>query len=157
MSHHLAQINVATLLAPLDDPASHGFRDNLDRINMLGESQPGFVWRAVGDGFDSATPAGLHDPLLLINLTVWESVEALTAFAYRTDHRAFVRGRHQWFAPMDEAYLALWWEPVGRRPTMTEAFARLDHLRAHGPTEHAFDFKTRFGAPSALAFRAEAS
>jgi hypothetical protein len=39
-SYHLAQLNVARLLAPLDSPVLVDFVGNLDRINALAESSP---------------------------------------------------------------------------------------------------------------------
>jgi uncharacterized protein DUF3291 len=147
---HLAQFNVARLAAPLEAPASAGFRDNLDRINALAEASPGFIWRATGDGFDSDRPATDIDPMVLANLSVWESAEALAAFAYRSAHAAFVKDRHQWFEPATEPWLVLWWLPAGTLPSRLDAFARLDHLRAHGPTAYAFDFRTRSPAPDLL-------
>jgi hypothetical protein len=149
-SLHLAQINVARLKAPLEAPESRGFAQALDHINALAEAQPGFVWRAVGEGFDSAAPVTGEDPQLLTNLSVWESLEALAAFAFRTEHRDFVRRRADWFEPASGPYLALWWAPAETRPDRTEGFARLDHLRAHGPSRFAFDFKTRFPAAAEL-------
>lgn len=143
----LAQYNVATLKAPLDDPASREFRDALDHINALGESQPGFVWRAKGEGFDSATPAPDQDPFYIVNLTVWESAETLAAFAYRTEHRLYVRNREAWFHTRPGPSFVLWWIPEGHTPTDAEGEARLAELTAFGPTERAFDFANRYPSP----------
>ncbi len=143
----IAQVNVAKLIAPLDDPRIDDFREALDHINRLGESQPGFVWRAKGAGFDATDCRVWDDPEVLINATVWDSIEQLAAFAYRTEHRHFVRRRLEWFAQMDEAFQAIWWIPTGQIPTLDNCVERLVHLRANGPTPYAFDFKTRFAAP----------
>ncbi len=143
---HLAQFNIARLAAPIEAPASAEFREALDRINALAEASPGFVWRARGAGFDSEDPATDLDPMILANLSVWESVEALAAFAYRTAHSHFVRNRLAWFEPNLEPYQAMWWIPAGALPSREEALGRLDHLRAHGASAQAFDFKTRFPA-----------
>ena len=143
----LAQYNVATLKAPLDSPESADFRNALDTINALGEAQPGFVWRAKGEGFDSATPAPEQDPEYIVNLTVWESAETLAAFAYRTEHRLYVRNREAWFHPRPGPSFVLWWIPEGHTPTDVEGEARLADLAAHGPTDRAFDFANRFPAP----------
>ncbi len=144
---HLAQFNIARLAAPIDAPQSAEFREALDRINAIAEAAPGFVWRAVGAGFDSETPAQDIDPMILANLSVWESAETLAAFAYRTGHSHFVKHREHWFEPAAAPYQALWWTPVGTIPDRAEAFARLDHMRANGPSPHAFDFATRVPAP----------
>jgi hypothetical protein len=144
---HLAQFNVARLSAPIEAPDSAEFRAALDEINALAEASPGFVWRATGIGFDSEKPACDIDPMILANLSVWESAEALAAFAYRSAHGGFVRRGHLWFEAGAEAQVVMWWIPAGAPPTRAEAFERLDRLRAHGACDQAFDFKTRFPAP----------
>ncbi|HEX3915963.1 MAG TPA: DUF3291 domain-containing protein [Caulobacteraceae bacterium] len=149
-AYHLAQVNFGRLLAPVDDPRIDDFRNNLARINALADVQPGFVWRLTGVGDDATDirPNGA-DPLLAINVSVWESAEHLAAFVYRSEHRDFVRRRHEWFQPATATILALWWVPAGERPDPVECYQRLLHLRAKGPTPHAFDFKHRFPAPAA--------
>jgi len=145
---HLAQFNVAHLIAPIGAPASAGFREALDAINALAEASPGFVWRATGTGFDSEIPATDVDPMLLANLSVWESAEALAAFAYRSAHGGFVKRGDAWFERSDLPQVVMWWIPAATLPSRDEAFARLGRLRAEGPSEHAFDFKSRFPAPA---------
>ena len=140
----LAQINVARLSTPLDSPEVADFRNGIDVMNALAEGSPGFVWRGVGEGFD----AEASDDPMLVNVSVWESVEQLAAFAYRTDHRHFVRRGHEWFERPTEAWLTLWWIPAGAFPALDDAFERLDHLRRYGPTAHAFTFAERFAAPA---------
>jgi hypothetical protein len=145
----LAQVNIGRLLAPIDDPLIDEFRGNLGRINALADAQPGFVWRLTGAGDDASDIRPIEsDPLLAVNLSVWESVEQLAAFAYRTEHREFVRRRHEWFRPATAAILALWWVPAGERPEPANAVGRVFHLREHGPTPHAFTFAQRFPAPA---------
>ena len=145
----LAQVNVAKLTAPLGDPRIADFRNALERINRLGEAQPGFVWRAQGAGFDATDCRVFDDPEILINATVWESLEHLAAFAYRSEHRDFLRRRLDWFEAAAEASVAIWWLPAGRVPSLDDCVERLTHIRAHGPTPFAFDFRTRFPAPDA--------
>ena len=145
---HLAQFNIARLSAPIDAPRTAEFRDALDRINALADASPGFVWRATGTGFDSEIPADDIDPMILANLSVWESAEALAAFAYRSDHTSYLRRGKQWFEPSDGAYQVLWWIAAGGLPSRDEAFAKLEQLRARGASIDAFDFRTRFPAPA---------
>jgi hypothetical protein len=144
---HLAQFNVARLIAPIEAPQSAEFREALEEINALAEASAGFVWRATGAGFDSEIPATDVDPLLLANLSVWESAETLAVFAYRSAHGDFVKRGKQWFEPAAEAYLVMWWIAAGTVPSREEAFARLERLRAEGPSREAFDFRSRFPAP----------
>lgn len=153
----IAQVNVAKLIAPLDDPRIDDFREALEHINLLGESQPGFVWRAKGEGFDATDCRVFGDPDILINATVWDSIEQLAAFAFRTEHRQFVRRRLEWFEPHTEAFQAIWWIPAGQIPTLDDCVERLLHLRANGPTPYAFDFKTRFPALSSASEPAPSS
>jgi hypothetical protein len=80
------------------------------------------------------------DPRLLPNLTVWDNVQALERFVWRTLHRRFYLRRTEWFEPIDIP-LVLWWIPAGHRPPLAEGVARLDHLRAHGPSKHAFGWE----------------
>ncbi len=153
---HLAQFNVATLRHPLEAPESTGFREALDHINALAEASPGFVWRAKGEGFDSALPADGQDPNYLLNLSVWDTAEALAAFVYRTDHRDYVRDRAQWFLPSVGPSFVLWWIPAGELPDGVEGARRLKLLAELGSTSEAFDFRSRFPAPD-LAFSADAN
>ena len=145
---HLAQLNVARAVAPIDDPRLAGFVERLDEINRLAEASPGFVWRL-------ASPAGnatdLHptgDPLVIVNLTVWESPEALHAFTYRSDHRTVFARRFDWFERWPGPSICLWWQPAGTLPAIEDALRRLDHLAEHGPTPEAFTFKQAFPAPA---------
>jgi Domain of unknown function (DUF3291) len=91
--------------------------------------------------------AVFDDDSFIVNVTVWESIEALAEFAYHSPHREVMRRRRKWFEKMAEAYLALWWVPVGHVPTVDEAEERLLHLRRHGPTPYAFTFRTPLAPP----------
>ncbi len=146
---HLAQYNIARLLAPLDDPRLADFVDGLERINTLGDRSPGFVWRHQGADGNSTSVRVRGDDAIIINLTVWESVEAVFEYAYRTAHVEMFRRRREWFEEPTSAYLVMWWIPAGHIPSIEEADERLDYLREHGPTTEAFTFKQHFPAPSA--------
>lgn len=141
---HLAQLNVGRLRAPLDDPRIDDFRSNLDRINALAEASPGFVWRLQDSSGDATGIRVSDDELEIINLTVWESIGVLAEFTYRTAHAEFLRRRREFFEPPTQPILCLWWIPEGTFPTVEGALARLEHLRAHGPTPTAFTFRHRF-------------
>jgi hypothetical protein len=145
---HLAQINVARLLAPIEAPETADFAAALAPVNAQADAAPGFVWRLQTDSGDATAVRASDDPLLIVNLTVWESVEALEAFAYRDDsHLAVLRRRREWFERPTEAATALWWVPAGHVPTLDEALARLAVLRARGPSPAAFTFRERFPVP----------
>jgi len=145
MEWHLAQLNIGRLRAPTDDPSLAEFMVGLDPINALADATPGFVWRLqTEDGNATAIRPYEGDELMAINLSVWESMEALAGFVYRSDHAAFLRRRSQWFERLAEAYVVLWWIPAGTIPTVDEALARLERLRTSGPTPEAFTFRQPF-------------
>jgi hypothetical protein len=142
--HQLALLNVARLVAPLDSPTLADFVANLDPVNAAADGAPGFVWRHQDDNGNSTSVRMLDDDMLIVNLAVWESIEALEAYAYSGAHFEMLRRRREWFERMAEPYVVLWWVEAGHRPSTAEAEARLVHLRAHGPSEHAFTFRQRF-------------
>jgi hypothetical protein len=136
---HLAQVNIARMRAPLDDPSMLAFASRIDEINALAEADSGFVWR-----WTDSNNGPFDAPDLLFNLSVWTSVETLRAYAYRSEHAQLFRDRLQWFHSSEGPTLALWWIPAGHRPTPGESKERLDHLAVHGPTPVAFTFKQPF-------------
>ncbi len=117
------------------------FVARLDEINALADRSPGFVWRLQTDDGDATSIRVFPEPLILVNLSVWESIEALRAFTYRSAHTAVMRRRAEWFERMDEAHVVLWWVPAGTVPTLYEAKERLERLRADGPSPEAFTFR----------------
>lgn len=145
--YDLAQINIGRMLAPLDDPLMEGFVTQLDTINALADASPGFVWRLQTEDGNATSVRAYADERIIVNMSVWESLEALTAFVYASAHRPVMAQRRRWFARFDGPYMALWWVPRGHIPTVTEARERLDHLRAHGPTPFAFTAKQPFAPP----------
>jgi hypothetical protein len=142
---HLALFNIARLVAPMDDPRIDDFRNNLDPINALAEQSPGFVWRLQDDSGNATNITPYPDPMVITNMAVWESIDQVADFTYRSGHLELLRRRREFFEHDDQPYLVLWWIPEGHLPTMQEAMARLDHLRQHGPTPYAFTFRHRFG------------
>jgi hypothetical protein len=154
VDYALAQVNIGRLVAPLDSAQLAGFVSQLDAVNALADAAPGFVWRLqTEDGNATALRAFEEDAEgsdggILVNMSVWESVEALAAYVYGDAHLAVLRRRREWFEHMKDAYAALWWIPRGHVPTVAEAEDRVKHLRAHGPTPYAFTFKVRFPAPN---------
>jgi len=144
----LAQLNIATMKESLKSPSMADFVANLDRINALAESSPGFVWRLQTEEGDATALRPLGDAML-VNMSVWRDVPSLRNFVYRSTHAEIVRRRHDWFARMAAAYLVMWWVPRGHRPSITQAIERLALLRQHGPSPEAFTFRSAFRAPDA--------
>jgi hypothetical protein len=144
---HLAQVNIGRVRAALDDPIMKGFKDQLDPINALADRSPGFVWRLQTEDGNAMAIRPYEDERMAINMSVWASLDALQQFVYKSAHVAPLKDRKQWFEPMDGPILALWWIPAGHIPTVAEAQERLAHLAQHGPTAHAFTFRTPFPSP----------
>jgi len=145
---HLAQLNVGRLRAPIDDPLIDDFRNNLEPVNALAEASPGYVWRLQDESGDATSIKAFDDDLEILNLTVWESIDALADFAYRSGHVELLRRRREWFEAPTQPIMCLWWIPEGTIPTVDDAIARLEHLRRHGPTATSFTFRTRFAPES---------
>ncbi|MCI0553538.1 MAG: DUF3291 domain-containing protein, partial [Anaerolineae bacterium] len=139
-----AQVNIARMNAPLDDPMMAGFVARLEEINALADRSPGFVWRLQTSEGNATYLRPYDDDRILFNLSVWESIEHLQQYVYRSAHAELLRQRHEWFEKFAKAYLALWWVPAGHIPSVDEAKQRLAHLDTHGPTPFAFTFKNTF-------------
>jgi len=128
--------------AALDSPVMEGFVARLDEINALADRSPGFVWRLQTDEGNATYLRPYDDERILFNLSVWESVDALKEYVYKTAHAELLRQRRDWFEQFDRAFVALWWVPAGHVPGIDEAKKRLAHLEEHGPSQFAFTFKT---------------
>jgi hypothetical protein len=151
MSFQLAQLNIARLRHPLDHPAIADFVNGLEEINALAEQSPGFVWRLKTEsGNATNVEHPWSDPLVLVNMSVWQSPDDLKAFVYRTQHLEYYLRRADWFEKPAQAHYVLWWIPEGHVPTLEEAKERLDHYRVHGATAHAFWFGKLFPAGDAV-------
>jgi hypothetical protein len=149
-TYQLAQLNIARMRAPLESAVMAGFVALLDEVNALAESSPGFVWRLKGDGNDATSLRPFDDDYVIVNMSVWESIDDLRGYVYKSAHASAMRRRREWFEQFGSAYVVLWWVEAGHIPTVGEAKARLVHLEAHGPTADAFTFKQPFAAPVSL-------
>ena len=146
MQYQLAEINIATFRVPMSDPVNAEFIANLDRVNALAESAPGFVWRFVGEGNNALDVQAFDNPNTAINMSVWQDLDSLANFVYRNEgHREIMRRRREWFDRM-EFHLALWWVPAGHLPTIAEGKARLQTLARVGSSAEAFLFNKPFPA-----------
>ena len=143
MTYHLAHLNIAKLLKPINHPDSAPFYNNVGRINQLAEQSDGFVWRLIDEAGDPAHPSH-QDPLVIATLSVWENLDALKSFSFQTEHGDFVKKRREWFEKLDYAYVVLWYVEAGHQPNLTEALERLKYLQNNGDTSHAFSFRKAF-------------
>lgn len=138
---HIAELNIGRLLAAPEDPRVAQFIDNIDRINGLGKRMPGFCWIMESEDSSGAGNTGTRvtdDPRMISNLTVWETVDHLKHFVNGTLHRVFMEKRREWFEVMEPAHFVMWHVPAGHEPSIDEGLERLEHLRAHGESNHAF-------------------
>jgi hypothetical protein len=144
-NYHLAQVNIGRIKAPLSSSVMAGFMNRLDEINAIADRSPGFVWRLqTDDGNATYFRPYPEDDRLLLNMSVWESVEALRSFVFQTTHVELLRQRREWFEQFAGVYAALWWIPTGHKPGIDEAKKRLAWLDDRGPTEFAFTFQSVF-------------
>jgi len=149
--YHIAQINIARMLAPLTDPVMADFVNNIDRINAIAEQSAGFVWRLQTDEGDATALRVFDDEWLIVNMSMWASVDALFDYTYKSDHVEIYRRRRDWFSKMDSHHMAMWWVPADQTPTTDDARKKLAYIDAYGPTPHAFTFKQRFTVAEMLA------
>jgi hypothetical protein len=148
MTHHIAQLNVGRPVAAMTEPAMADFVADLDRINALADAAPGFVWRLQDDD-GNATGMRPFGPELMVNLSVWESIEALREYVYRSPHLTLLQRRREFFVhDPGEVFAVLWWVPAGDLPTVDEAWRRLELLRTEGPGPGAFTFRAPHPPPS---------
>jgi len=145
-NYHIAQINIAQMLAPIDDPLMAEFVAQLAPVNALADTSPGFVWRLQTEEGD-ATSLQVYDDMIIVNMSVWESIESLREYAYRSGHVGVMKHRTKWFGRFNGPYVALWWVSAGHIPTPEEGKERLEHLRKNGNSPYAFSFKNVFPAP----------
>ncbi|MEU6088080.1 DUF3291 domain-containing protein [Streptomyces sp. NPDC047085] len=148
-AYELAEVNIARLKFPLDSPELKDFVEALDPVNAMADAADGFVWRLQSDTGNATDIPVLGDEWLVVNMSVWRDMNALTAFMYQGQHRELLARRREWFERLEEAVTTLWWVPAGHRPTVAEAEERLLHLRAHGATPYAFTLRTSFPAQEA--------
>lgn len=143
----LAQINIGRLVAPKGDPRLQPFFDALDRVNALADCSPGFVWRLQDGEGNSMGISSSSDPLLNINMSVWESTEALFDFVYRSAHAPVMAERRNYFQRFNGHYQSLWWIRAGTLPSVNDGLSRLWLLDQTGPSPYAFTFKTCYPEP----------
>ena len=149
MTYQLAEINVAKAKAEMDDPLMHGFVSRLDEINALAEDSPGFVWRLKDESGDATELRYFDDPLVIVNMSVWEDVASLKHYTYNTMHVEVFKQRKQWFELFGKPHFVMWWIPAGHVPSAQEAQEKLEYIHTNGPSADAFNFSKTFDPPQA--------
>ena len=143
----LAQLNIADTLHAIDSEALSGFTSRIDAINALADRATGFVWRLKDDGPEdgalSLRMEGLG-PDTLVNMSVWEGIESLYHFVYKTAHTKVMSEERKNFHRMPTEHMVLWWVDAGHKPDLDEAYEKLVLLRETGPSPDAFSFAIPF-------------
>jgi Domain of unknown function (DUF3291) len=150
-SYHIAQLNIAKMLAPSDSEVMAGFMARLDEINALADTAEGFVWRLQSEDGDATSIRAFDDDMLLVNMSVWENIEALHDYSYKTVHAELIKQRRDWVSKMEKPHLVLWWVAAGHIPSVEEAKEKLAHINEHGASPLAFSFSKRFTIENLLA------
>jgi Domain of unknown function (DUF3291) len=148
MTHHPAQINIARLSAPIDDPQIAEFVAQLEPIKALVDQATGFVWRLKLESGNDTDIAYNDDPFVIVNMSVWESIEMLRNYAYKSDHAKVFRDRAKWFEKMDKPSRCLWWIPVGHITSVAEGRERQEPYQKHGAMAYSFWFSQHFPQPT---------
>ncbi|PWK22960.1 uncharacterized protein DUF3291 [Arcicella aurantiaca] len=145
MKKLLAQLNIARMQSnSIDDPLMADFVSQIDTINALAESSKGFVWRLKDDEGNATNIHPFDDERVIVNMSVWESIEDLMEYAYKSAHALVMKDRGKWFEKFGKPSMVLWYIDEGHIPTTQEARERLEFFQQSGASEFAFDFKNRF-------------
>jgi hypothetical protein len=142
--YQLAQINIAKLLEPIDSPLLEDFVADLDRINAIAENSDGFIWRLKSEKGNALSINPYNDDSFIVNVSVWENVDALKNFVYRSGHVEVFMKRKKWFESIKTPHMAMWWIIENEFPTPKMCKERLDFLTKHGESIEAFSFKNIF-------------
>ncbi|KAA5821133.1 DUF3291 domain-containing protein [Algibacter amylolyticus] len=150
--YHLAEVNIAKRLAPMDDPIMQDFVNNVDKMNAIADASEGFIWRLKDEDKDEAIFV-FKDDSIIINLSVWENLDALFNYTYKSGHIEVFKRKKEWFSKMKLMHMAFWYVPKGYEPTFQDAKHRLDYLNTYGDTPYAFSFKNKFSLAEALTYK----
>ena len=142
--YHLAQLNIAKMLAPIDDPLMQEFVNNLEKVNGIADGSPGFVWRLETDEGDATAIRVFDNDMLLVNMSVWQSIDDLKSFVYGSFHKEILKRKKEWFDKFEGAYQVMWWVKPGTEPSVPEAEARLLYLQENSESGYAFSFRKSF-------------
>lgn len=139
MVYHLIHANIATMHAPFDDPCMADFVAMADEIDALAHAAPGFVAQPT-----PSDEGAVFKGSVLLNLSIWESVESLEVFTYGGQHELALARRTEWFTQEPQPNYVLFWMPAGEVPSEVEIERRREILAENGPTPFAFNFVQRF-------------
>jgi hypothetical protein len=146
--YQLAEINIARMKGvTIDDPIMKEFVDNLDKVNEIAENSDGFVWRLKDEDNNATNFNPYIDEQIIVNFSIWESIETLEHYMYKTFHSEFLKRRKEWFQTFGQVSTAIWWVKKGEIPNLSEAMEKLDYLQKNGASEIVFNFKQKYPKP----------
>lgn len=149
MNYHLAEINVARMRGVnIDDPIMQEFVNHLDEVNALAEESKGFVWRLKDESNNATNLNPYNDEQIIINISVWEDIESLEHFVFKTFHLNFLKRRKEWFVAYGKVHFAMWWMEKGKVPTIEEAVRKLEELETNGTSPEVFNFRKKYPQPN---------
>jgi hypothetical protein len=142
-NHHLAQINIARMLAPIDDPVMADFVANLPSINVV-EQSPGFVWRRNRMAVMQRDYV-YDDEMIIIKYCLGKSgCVALIRLQKRS--LWILRDRKRWFE-IRRSRIAMWWICVVILPRRKSPRNALNISASMAILPFAFSFKKVFPEP----------
>lgn len=146
--YQLAEINIARMKGvSIDDPIMKEFVDNLDKVNEIAENSDGFVWRLKDEDNNATNFNPYNDEQVIVNFSIWDNIETLEHYMYKTFHSEFLKRRKEWFQTFGQVSTAMWWVKKSEIPDITEAMEKLDYLQKNGASEIVFNFKQKFPKP----------
>ena len=132
----VAQFNWAKPKYDLEAPEIEEFVRALDAINLLAESSPGFIWRTKEtDSKDPDREQPLGDEYIA-NFSMWETLEDLQNFVYKSGHTFYLKKRNEWFTP--EKYSNVVWYTESSVLTIEECMKARQELLKNGPSSDFF-------------------
>lgn len=146
--YQLAEINIARMKGVnIDDPIMKEFVDNLNKVNEIAENSDGFVWRLKDEDNNATNLNPYNDEQIIVNYSIWENIETLEHYMYKTFHSEFLKRRKEWFLSFGQVSTAMWWVKKGEIPTLSEAIEKLDYLQKNGASEIVFSLKQKYPKP----------
>ena len=146
--YQLAEINIARMKGvTIDDPIMKEFVDNLDKVNEIAENSDGFVWRLKDEDNNATNFNPYNDEQIIVNYSIWDSIETLEHYMYKTFHSEFLKRRKEWFQTFGQVSTAMWWVKKREIPNNTEAMEKLDYLQKNGASEIVFNFRQKYPKP----------
>jgi hypothetical protein len=146
--YQLAEINIARMKGvAISDPIMKEFVDNLGKVNEIAEQSEGFVWRLKDEDNNATNLNPYNDEQVIVNVSVWDSIESLEHYMYKTFHSEFLKRRKEWFQSFGQVSTAMWWIKKGEIPDINQATEKLDYLQKNGASEIVFNFRQKYPKP----------